>query len=51
MGETKIVWTEYMMYRLNLRGYDLATVEHIFEILPRAIHRHGHGTRGRDWPT
>ena len=29
MGETKIVWTEYMAYRLSLRGYDLATVEHI----------------------
>ena len=29
MEETKIVWTEYMEYRLKLRGYDLATVEHI----------------------
>lgn len=29
MDEIKIVWSEYMMYRLNLRGYDLATVEHI----------------------
>ena len=24
-----IVWTEYMKYRLRLRGYDLATVEQI----------------------
>jgi len=29
MGETKIVWTDYMKYRLKLRGYDLDTVEHI----------------------
>ena len=29
MDEIKIVWSEYIMYRLNLRGYDLATVEHI----------------------
>lgn len=29
MGETVVVWTEYMKYRLSLRGYDLATVEHI----------------------
>lgn len=29
MEEAKIVWTEYMRYRLKLRGYDLATVEHI----------------------
>jgi hypothetical protein len=29
MEETTIVWTEYMKYRLKLRGYDLATVEHI----------------------
>lgn len=29
MDEIKIVWSEYMMYRLNLRGYDLATVERI----------------------
>jgi hypothetical protein len=24
-----IVWTDYMKYRLSLRGYDLATVENI----------------------
>ena len=24
MEEAKIVWTEYMKYRLSLRGYDLA---------------------------
>ena len=29
MEERTIVWTEYMKYRLKLRGYDLATVEHI----------------------
>ena len=29
MEEATIVWTEYMKYRLDLRGYDLATVEHI----------------------
>ena len=29
MEEATIVWTEYMKYRLNLRGYDLATVEQI----------------------
>ena len=29
MEEARIVWTEYMKYRLNLRGYVLATVEQI----------------------
>jgi hypothetical protein len=29
MEETNIIWTEYMMYRLRLRGYDFATVENI----------------------
>lgn len=29
MEEATIVWTEYMKYRLRLRGYDLATVEQI----------------------
>jgi hypothetical protein len=29
MEEAKIAWTEYMMYRLRLRGYDFTTVEHI----------------------
>jgi len=29
MDETEIVWTDYMKYRLGLRGFDLATVEHI----------------------
>ena len=29
MEEAMIVWSEYMKYRLNLRGYDLATVEQI----------------------
>jgi len=27
--EVAIVWTEYMKYRISLRGYHLATVEHI----------------------
>ena len=26
---TRIVWTDYMLYRLHGRGFDLATVEHI----------------------
>jgi hypothetical protein len=29
MEEATIVWTEYMKYRLKLRSYDLAAVEHI----------------------
>ena len=29
MGETTIAWSKYMQYRLQLRGYDPATVEHI----------------------
>jgi len=29
MDKATIVWTEYMTYRLSLRGYDLATVENI----------------------
>lgn len=29
MEEATIVWTEYMKYRQNLRGYDLAAVEQI----------------------
>lgn len=29
MEEATIVWTDYMKYRLSLRGYDLATVEQI----------------------
>lgn len=29
MEEATIVWTKYMEYRLKLRGYDVATVEHI----------------------
>ncbi|MDL1963438.1 MAG: hypothetical protein LWW98_03705 [Deltaproteobacteria bacterium] len=31
MDETTIVWTEYMKYRLSLRGYDIATVEQILK--------------------
>jgi hypothetical protein len=29
MKEAKVVWTEYMKYRIDLRGYDTATVEQI----------------------
>ena len=29
MEETTIVWTDYMKYRLKLRRYELAAVEHI----------------------
>ena len=29
MEKATIVWTEYMKYRLTLRGYDIATVEYI----------------------
>jgi len=29
MVEQTIVWTDYMRYRLKLRRYELATVEHI----------------------
>jgi len=33
MEEATIVCTEYMKYRLSLRGYDLATVEANLAIL------------------
>ena len=29
MEEATIIWTEYMKYRLRLRGYDLPAVEQI----------------------
>jgi len=29
MEETRIVWTDYFKYRIGLRDFDLATVEHI----------------------
>jgi hypothetical protein len=29
MEEATIIWTEYMKYRINLRGYDISTVERI----------------------
>ncbi len=29
MDEARIQWTEYMMYRVRLRGFDLAKVEQI----------------------
>jgi len=34
MQESTILWTDYMRYRLSLRGYDLATVEHILRHSP-----------------
>jgi hypothetical protein len=52
MEETTIVWTEYMKYRLKMRSYDFASVEHILRYSseqyvdtvtgrPVAIGRHG----------
>ena len=29
MEEATVYWTEYMQYRLKLRGFDLDAVEHI----------------------
>ncbi len=29
MGKSRIVWTEYLIYRANLRGYDLEEIEKI----------------------
>ena len=29
MEEAAVLWTEYMQYRLSLRGFDLIAVEHI----------------------
>lgn len=29
MDKAQITWTEYMKYRLSMRGFDLAKVEHI----------------------
>ena len=29
MDEVRIVWTDYMKYRVRLRGFDLAMLEHI----------------------
>ena len=29
MDETRILWSDYMRYRLGLRSFDLAVVEHI----------------------
>lgn len=29
MDETRIAWSDYMRYRLRLRGFDIATVEQI----------------------
>jgi hypothetical protein len=29
MDEVQIVWTDYMKYRLSLRGFDIEKVEHI----------------------
>lgn len=29
MGEREIIWTEYMLYRVTIRGFDLARIEDI----------------------
>ena len=29
MDEATIVWTDYVKYRVRLRGFDLAAIEHI----------------------
>ena len=29
MDEVRIVWTDYMKYRVSLRGFELAMLEHI----------------------
>jgi len=29
MDEATIVWTDYVKYRVGLRGFDLVTIEHI----------------------
>ncbi len=29
MDEAMLVWTNYIRYRVRLRGFDLATIEHI----------------------
>jgi hypothetical protein len=44
MEEATIVWTDYMKYRLSLRGYDLATVE---QILRYSSERHVDMVTGR----
>lgn len=44
MEDATIVWTEYMKYRLSLRGYDLATVE---QILRYSSERYGDTVTGR----
>lgn len=44
MPENQIVWTDYMRYRLNLRGYDLAKVE---QILRYSLERYVDTVTGR----
>ncbi|MDI6739972.1 MAG: hypothetical protein QME74_06370 [Candidatus Edwardsbacteria bacterium] len=44
MEEATIVWTEYMKYRLDLRGYDLGTVDHILRC---SSERYGDTVTGR----
>ena len=44
MEDATIVWTEYMKYRLSLRGYDLTTVE---QILRYSSERHVDTVTGR----
>jgi hypothetical protein len=51
MEAATIVWTEYMEYRLSLRGYDLATVEQILRYSSERYVDTGDRACGRDWPT
>ena len=44
MAETQIVWTDYMIYRTKLRGFDLDKVEHI---LRYSTERYGDSATGR----
>ena len=44
MEEVTIVWSDYMKYRIDLRGYDLATVE---EILRHSSERYLDTVTGR----
>lgn len=44
MSETEIVWTEYVKYRLDLRGYDPAMVE---QILRYSLERYVDTVTGR----
>ena len=57
MKETVITWTDYMRYRVRLRGFDLAAVEPIVRLsaerYPDTItgRRAAFGRKGRLWMT